>query len=105
MKKFIIMAIIFCCILIGYVISHSDTTPQIAIRTYLFLSGHPISALTTGIVENQGQTILDRNSLERQNAKIYSLKRPLFDASGNYLSNYKVIKKGSQYYVGPYGEA
>ena len=76
-----------------------------AIRTYLVLSEHPISALTTGIVENQFQTELDRNSLELQNAKIYSLTRPPHDASGNYLDNYKVIKRGSQYYVEPYGEA
>ena len=107
MKKFIIIIIIviFSCIFIGYVTSYAHTTLQMAIRTYLFLSGDPISALTTGIVENQGQTELDRNSLELQNAKIYSLTKPPLDTSGNYLDNYKVMKRGSQYYVEPYGEA
>lgn len=69
------------------------------------MSGHPICALTTRILNNQVQTEMDRNSLELQNAKIYALTRPPLDSSGNYSDNYKVIKRGSQYYVKPYGEA
>ncbi|KLU64501.1 hypothetical protein DEAC_c34440 [Desulfosporosinus acididurans] len=107
-KKLIVVVttmIAGCSIFIGYVISHAHTTPQMAIRTYLFLSEHPISALTTGIVENRFQTELDRNSLELQNAKIYSLTRPPLDVSGNHLINVKVIKKGASYYAQSYGEA
>lgn len=76
-----------------------------AIRTYLFLSGHPISALTTGIVEDQLHNEIDKNSLELQNAKCYSLTRPPLDSSVDYLINFKVTKKGSMYYVQYYGEA
>lgn len=109
MKKKLVVAvttmIIGCSIFIWFVTSHVHTTPQMAIRTYLFLSEHPISALTTGIVKNQFQTELDRNNLELQNAKIYSLTRPPLDASGNHLINVKVTKKGASYYVQYYGEA
>ncbi|WP_088226179.1 hypothetical protein [Desulfosporosinus sp. FKB] len=109
MKKKLVVAvtsmIIGCSIFIGYVVSHAHTTPQMAIRTYLFLSEHPISALTTGIVENQFQTELDRNILELQDAKIYSLTRPPLDVSGNHLINVKVTKKGASYFAQYYGEA
>ncbi|MDQ7092870.1 hypothetical protein REC12_04645 [Desulfosporosinus sp. PR] len=106
-KKLIVLVttIAICCIFIGYAASRAYNAPQMAIRTYLFLSEHPITALTTGIVENQFQEELDRNSLELQNAKIYYFTRPPLYASGNYLINCKVIKRGSQYYVEPYGEA
>ncbi|KLU61119.1 hypothetical protein CEB3_c26890 [Peptococcaceae bacterium CEB3] len=99
------LMITVCCILIWYVVSNAHATPQMAIRTYLLLSEHPITALTTGIVENQSQTELDRNSLELQNAKIYSLTRPPRDASGNDLINIKVVKRGPRYYAQYYGEA
>ncbi|WP_407310009.1 hypothetical protein [Desulfosporosinus sp. SB140] len=105
MKKKVVVAVIIMIVVLGYVTFQAHTTPDMAIRTYLLISGHPFSALTTGITENQFQTELDRNSLECQNAKIYSLTRPPLDTSGNHLINCKVIKRGSQYYAEPYGEA
>ncbi|KLU65802.1 hypothetical protein DEAC_c24320 [Desulfosporosinus acididurans] len=109
MKRKLVVAVItfitVCFVFTWDVASQAHSTPQMAIRTYLFLSEHPISALTTGIVVNQFQTELDRNSLELQNAKIYSLTRPPIDTSGNHLINVKVTKKGSLYYARYYGEA
>jgi hypothetical protein len=101
----VFLMITVCCIVIWYVKFYAHTTPQLAIRTYLFLSGHPISAFTTGIVDDELHNVIDKNSLELQNAKCYSLTRPPRDEAGNYLFNFKVTKEGSMYYVQYYGEA
>jgi len=70
------------------------------------MSGHPIDAFITGIKDDELHNRIDKQSLEMQNAKCYTLTKPPFEsATQSYLSNYKVIKKGSQYYVEYYGEA
>lgn len=97
--------IVFCCVFIWYFTSHAHATAQMAIRTYLLASGHPICAFTTGIKDDDLHNRIDKQSLKDQNAKCYSLTRPPLDESGNYLINFIVIKKDSLYYAKYYGEA
>lgn len=105
MKKKIILAITtICCIIAMYILLH--ITPALALRTYLFTDGHPIIALTTGIVDDEYHNRVDKKILEHQNAKSYILTKPATDQPTQYIMiEFKVVKKGILYFAQPYGEA
>ena len=87
-----------------YIILHS--TPTLALRTHLFMNGHPIVSLSTGIVDDELHNNIDKQILESQNAKCYTLTKPAFEkVTQSNLSNYKVTKKGFLFYAEYYGEA
>ncbi|TCO69228.1 hypothetical protein [Marinisporobacter balticus] len=87
-----------------YVILH--ITPTIALRTHLFMTGHPIVSLSTGIGPDEFHNKIDKQLLESQNAKCYTLTKPAFEkATQGELRNYKVTKKSFLFFAEYYGEA
>jgi hypothetical protein len=99
--KNIISALI--TIVLIYLILHS--TPKIALRTHLFVKGHPIISFTTGIVEDELRKNLSKQSGNKVD-EYYMLTRPPFEkATESVLSNYEVTKKGFLYFAKYYGEA
>lgn len=103
-KKLITTLVTICFLLIIYVLIHS--TPYAALRTYLFMTGHPIVSFTTGIVDDELHNKIDKQILEGQNAKCYTLTKPAFEkATQSKLGNYKVTEKGFLFFAEYYGEA
>jgi hypothetical protein len=91
------------CIIALYIILH--VTPTLALRTRIFMMGYPIVAFTTGIVDDEFHNTIDRQILESENAKCYTLTKPAFEKSTQgELRNYKVTKKGILYFAEYYGE-
>ena len=78
-------------------------TPNIAIRTHLFMIEHPIISITTGITYDE----VDKRALEGKNVKGYTLTKSAFDeATQRVLRDFKVTKKGFLYFANYYnGEA
>jgi hypothetical protein len=105
MKKKIILAVTaICCIIAMYIVLH--ITPTLALRTHLLMKGYPIVSLTTGIVDDELHNRIDKEILESQNAKCYTLTKPAFEKpTQSKLRNYKVTKKGILYFAEYYGEA
>jgi len=56
--------------------SHHSSTPTVALSTHLFMKGNPIIAFTTGIIDDDLHNNMDKQILERQNAKRYSITKP-----------------------------
>ena len=103
-KKIITTIITVCCIVIMYVVLHS--TPYVALRIHLLMTGHSVSSFTTKIVDDELHNKIDKQILESQNAKCYTLTKPAFEkATQSNLRNYKVTKKGFLFYAEYYGEA
>ena len=103
-KKIITTIITVCCLVLMFVGLHS--TPYVALRVHLFMTGHPVSSLTTKIVDDELHNKIDKQFLESQNAKCYTLTKPAFEkATQSNLNNYIVTKKGFMYYAEYYGEA
>lgn len=75
---------IFLSILLSFIILH--ITPQLSIRTHLFVTGHPKTAFTTQLIElNQ-----DTNS---KNVYFYNLTNPpTIKSLDTDLKTYKVVK-------------
>ncbi|WP_297637408.1 hypothetical protein [uncultured Clostridium sp.] len=101
-------AIAVCSIIIiigGFVATH--ITPYMSIRTYIFITGHPIEAFKGNIEKNDFQYKLDKDVLDSENAVIYVIKDSnLKDKeTENVISNYKVTKTGFLYFTKNYGEA
>lgn len=98
-KKVIVIAL-----LVGFVyLLHS--TPHLALRTYVFVTGHPVAAVTTGIVENEYINQVDHDKMDEKNAKAYTLtKPPIEKATQGELRNYLVKKVGFIHLVEFYGE-
>lgn len=102
-KKIVTTMSILICIVGMYVILH--ITPTIALRTHVFVTGNPIRALTTGIVDDKFHNKVDKELLESQNAKCYRLTKPVFEkATQGELRNFKVTKKGFLFFAEYYGE-
>ncbi|MBP0726475.1 hypothetical protein J5Y03_15040 [Bacillus sp. RG28] len=81
-------------------------SPSIALRTHVFMDGHPIVALTTKIVDDQEHNQMDKEFLRNEHAKCYSLtKPPKDDLTDSFLQNYIVRKKGFIYIANYYGNA
>jgi len=103
-KRVITIIITLCCLVLMYVLLHS--TPLVALRTHLFMTGHPIVSFATGIVDDELHNKIDKQILESQNAKCYTLTKPAFEkATQSKLRNYKVTKKGFLFFAEYYGEA
>lgn len=92
-----------CSIIALYIVLH--ITPTVALRTHLFMNGYPVIAFTTGIVDDEFHNRIDKQILESQSAKCYTLTKPAFErATKGQLRNYKVTKKGILYFAEYYGE-
>jgi hypothetical protein len=103
-KKRTVILNISVCLMIIYFILHA--TPSIALRTHLFMTGNAIVAITTGIEDDELHNKVDKESLECQNAKCYTLTKPAFEkATQSKLRNYKVTKIGFLFFAKYYGEA
>lgn len=101
-KKIMILISIFSVLSIFFIL-HS--TPSIALRTHLFMTGNPIVSLTTEIVDDKIHNEVDKQILENQNAKCYSLTNAAFEkATESKLTNFKVSKKGFLFFAQYYGE-
>lgn len=94
-----IIAIIFI-LSIGFVASH--LTPNLAIKTNLLVNCNFSESFTSGTELNSLQNKLDKDTLDRENSKIYNLTNT---SSKNSLFNYKVKKVGFLYFASEYGEA
>lgn len=102
MKKIKITIIVAISIIVTFVILH--ITPNLALRTHVFFNGYFIEAITTGIIDDEHHNKVDKEFLENQNAKCYTLtKPPIEEATQGILQNYKVAKKGFLYFASYYG--
>jgi hypothetical protein len=101
-KNYIIVLI--CSIGLGFLVLHS--TPNLAIRTHLFFTGHPANAFNTNILDDKFHNKVDKDSLKKENAKCYSLTNPPIEKKTQVkLRNYKVSKKAFLYFASYYGKA
>lgn len=101
MKK-IFMVIIG--VIVGFIILH--ITPSLAIRTHLFVVGHPVAPFVIKVKYNKGQTSQDEELLEKENSKIYYIDGDVkYNATGANMFNFKVKKYGFLYFAETYGEA
>ncbi|MDT8862576.1 hypothetical protein N0O92_20460 [Alkalihalobacillus sp. MEB130] len=91
-------------VMIGIILMlHS--TPHLAVRTYVFFTGHPIAAMTTGIIDDDYHNKVDKEKFAELNAKAYTLTRPPIEkATQGELRNYLVRKYAFFYLVEFYGE-
>lgn len=80
------------------------STPNLAVRTYVFVSGNPIIAMTTDIMDYNNYSTGEKESYEQMNAKIYTLTNPPIEkATQGMLENYLVKRYGFFHYVEFYG--
>ncbi|MCS4447323.1 hypothetical protein JTT05_08050 [Clostridium botulinum] len=69
-------------------------TPKRALRTHLFITGHPIIAFKTSITDDELHNKIDSKFLEVENAHCYTLTIPIIEKeTDSYLANYIVRKK------------
>jgi len=69
------------------------------------MNGYPVIAFTTGIADDKFHNKIDKQILESQSAKCYTLTKPAFEkATKGQLKNYKVTKKYFLYFAEYYGE-
>lgn len=84
MKKFFSLKNVLLFILILFIILH--ITPQLSIRTHLFVTGHPKTAFTT-------QMNKTKHSSESKNVSFYNLTDPpTIKALDTDLTTYKVVR-------------
>ncbi len=99
MKKYF-KVFITIAILIGiFVIAH--ITPQNAIRTHIFFTGHPIIASSSSIDKDEIY-----RELETESISFYTVEKPPIDPiTKNEMTSYKVTKKLFLFFAKYYGEA
>jgi hypothetical protein len=107
LKKMIIVTTVtivtICCLIIMYIMLHSK--PSVALRTHLFMTGHPVVAFTTGIVDDELNNKDEKGILQKENSRCYILTKPAFEkATRKNMKSYKVFKKGSLYFADYYGK-
>ncbi|MGQ4665109.1 hypothetical protein AB3Z07_12005 [Metabacillus halosaccharovorans] len=74
------------------------STPHMSLRTYVFFTGYPIQAITSGIVDDKYHNEMDKKEYEKLNAKAYTLTDPPVEKqTQGVLSNYLVRKYGIIY--------
>ncbi len=84
----------------------SCVTPHGALRTHLFISGHPIIAIITPIKDDELHNRIDSELRQTENADFYELViPPYYKATGTSKQSYIVRKKGIFYFAKYYGEA
>ncbi|WP_024614841.1 hypothetical protein [Clostridium sp. Ade.TY] len=99
--KKILLSIIGIFILL-FIIFH--TSPELSIKSHLFLTGHPVEALKYNFEINEFQNNLDSETLSKENSKIYKITN--FESNDtNEFFNFKVKKTGLLYFASAYGEA
>lgn len=80
-------------------------TPSLAIRTRVFFMGYFVNAIKTDVVDDVTHNNMDKELLESENAKCYTLTNPPIEkATQGVLRNYKVVKIGPLYFASYYGE-
>lgn len=101
--KFKKITLLLFFILFLFVFLH--LTPNLSIRTCLFIHGHFTSAFTSDIEINFIQNDLDKNNLA-DNEKIYCIKNTnaVFFDTKNPIYNFKVTKNSFLYFTNYYGE-
>ncbi|MCB2309174.1 hypothetical protein LGL08_21635 [Clostridium estertheticum] len=104
-RKIIIILFTLIIIIGGVIITH--ITPSMSIRTYLFVTGHPIGAFKSTISINKGQYEMDKDILDNEHAMIYETDDFIvYDGgTGNPMSNFKVTKTWILYFAEIYGQA
>lgn len=99
MKKLIILAVLG----VLFILLHS--TPVMALRTHVFLSGYPAEAIGSGIIKDDFHNEVDQDKFAELNAKAYTLTEPPVEkATQGELRNYLVRKYGFLYFAEYYGE-
>ena len=108
-KRFKTIIITICLLVIIPVISYNilHSTPNLAIRTVIFVKGHPIIAFTTDIVDDELHNKIDKKELGDKHAKCYTITKfltstkPVQSNSGNFI----VTKKGYLFFADFNGQA
>ena len=91
-------------LLIVIYILHS--TPHMSLRTYVFFSGYPIQAFSSGIIDDTYHNEVDKDVYEKMNATAYTLTNPPVEKqTQGVLSNYLVRKYGIIYITDYLGDA
>ncbi|XXM73040.1 hypothetical protein ACQ0QQ_03840 [Lysinibacillus sphaericus] len=100
MKKWIGLLSI---VILLFLILHS--TPQLAVRTNVFVMGYPAAALKSGLADDKFEKYVDKDTSSEQNVKIYTLTEPPVEkATQGQLRNYRVKKIGFLHFAEYYGE-
>ena len=102
--------ILLRCILVVIILFSSfiilHITPALAVRSHLFVTGHPVAPFTVNVSFNKPQQNMDKDLLERENCKIYCIDGDITDNDiGTLIHNFKVKKIGFLYFADYYGEA
>ncbi|WP_156509946.1 hypothetical protein [Rossellomorea aquimaris] len=80
-------------------------SPILALRTHLFLTGYPKTALTSGIIDDEYHNQVDKEKFELLSAKAYTLTEPPIEKeTDGELRNYLVKKVFFLYFAEYYGE-
>ncbi|MBX4260395.1 hypothetical protein KTC96_22685 (plasmid) [Clostridium estertheticum] len=105
-QEIIKLKLIGAIIVIIVAFNASCLTPKGALRTHLFISGHPVIAVTTPITDDEFHNKIDSKFLETENTHCYKVIKLIIDwQTGDPMANYIVRKKGLFYFVEYYGEA
>ncbi|WML44667.1 hypothetical protein [Neobacillus sp. PS3-40] len=93
------VALISFSIVIGmFLLLHS--TPNIALRTTVFAMGHPIKAISTGIIEEKNINKQDKAKYAKLNKKLYKLTKPPYEkGTGGTLIYFNVRKINFLYFA------
>ncbi len=76
------------------------STPNMAVRTCVFFTGHPVAAITSNIDEDASYSESDKREYEKINTKAYILiNPPLEKATDSVLENYQVEIYGFIYFA------
>lgn len=80
-------------------------SPQLALRTHVFVMGYPIKAIVTEIKEDKLLSQSDKKEFERANKKVYLLTDPPVEkATQGELRRYTVKKVWLLYFAEFLGE-
>ncbi|MFG6494648.1 hypothetical protein P8610_04775 [Fictibacillus sp. UD] len=90
-------------LLIVFIVLH--LSPQLALRTHVFVMGYPIKAIVTEIEEDKLVSKDDQEEFERANKKVYLLTDPPIEkATQGELRRYTVKKVWLFYFAEFLGE-
>jgi len=96
-KRLITFAITVCSFIVIYIVAH--ITPHNAVRAHLFITGHPIVALTTRVSEANISDLHFKHKLDKEK-KYYEITDSIpFMYPDNYISSCVVTKKGFLYFA------
>lgn len=81
----------FLVMISTFLLLHS--TPNIALRTAVFTMGHPIKAISTGIVEEKNFNKQDKVKYAKLNTKLYRLTKPPYEKNTGGTLIYFTVRK------------